>query len=103
MRWLLALLIAQALAHEGEQWIAEKQLTDPVTKAWCCGPQDCKQLPDGAVTEIHGGWRVVLDDEHDAVFVQRNRALPVSPDGHYNICRDGRATVRCFITPPPAS
>jgi len=106
----LLLWMPQARAHEGEQWIAEKSLSDPVSKQFCCGPLDCHQLKDGDVAEVSGGYRVFIDELHDAVFVPYARALPVAPDGHFHACITWRynergaitdeRTLRCFIAPP---
>ena len=101
---LMILLADLAQAHEGEQWINDKQLTDPATGQFCCGPLDCRILPDEAVEIVPGGYQVVIDSGTN--FIPENRALPLAPDGHYHICvaKDDQVEhVRCFITPPQAS
>jgi hypothetical protein len=101
---LLLLLPGLARAHEGEQWINDKQLHDPISREFCCGPQDCRILPDEAVEIVPGGYQVVIDGGTN--FVPENRTLPFSPDGHYHICvvkNDQLEHIRCFITPPSSS
>jgi len=99
------MLIGVAYAHEGEQWIADKQLNDPVSKQFCCGPRDCSRLDDDLVEIVNGGYRVG-NMYGPPEFVPEQRALPFSPDGHYHACFAPDPTknhVRCFIVPPPPS
>jgi hypothetical protein len=99
------LFIVVAHAHGVEQWIADQQLSDPVLRTYCCGPSDCHQLSDGAVTQTEGGYLVPVVQGRE--FVAAKRALPFAPDGHYHACYryyDARHnTVRCLIVPPPSS
>jgi len=98
-------LLTWAWGHEGEQWISDKQLTDPVSRMWCCGPNDCSQLDEDAVEKVPGGYRVG-NMYGPPEFVPEKRALPYSPDGHYHACfapDPAKDHVRCFIVPPPPS
>jgi hypothetical protein len=83
----------------------------------CCGGRHCHAVPDGTVTEVLGGYRVVttLDDPElgltysiDHVYNYTERIL--SPDGHWHICvvpdggwLDGKPTLefRCLFGPIP--
>ena len=104
------LLTAVAYAHDTEQWIADKELHDPVTKYFCCGPLDCSALEDGAVKEVEGGFQVHVKSNArmgDVVdeMIPYQRAMPFSPDGHYHACiswdnETGKPNIRCFIIPP---
>lgn len=61
----------------------------------CCSGQDCEPLPDGAVTQVPGGYHVKykaklgLDVD---VIVPHNKAKP-SQDGRYHGC----ATIDRFM------
>ena len=103
---ILMALTVGAGSHETEQWIADKSLTDPLSKQWCCGPSDCHALDDGEVQEARGGWMIKTPVDKEPEFVPYSRALPVSPDGRYHRCVafiGGKAQSRCFIVPPGAS
>ena len=94
---IVMLLLTFAYGHEGEQWIADKALHDPISGQFCCGPQDCKQLPDNWVEKVPGGYWV------GAEYIPNAKALPFSPDGHYHRCAGPDKRTRCFIVPPPSS
>lgn len=102
---LMLFFLGYAVGHEGEQWVADKQLNDPVSHEYCCGPSDCHTLPDNYVSEVRGGYKVIIDQDHDAIFIPYARALPFAPDGHYHICSavTAREHPRCFIVPSPPS
>ena len=119
MKYLFALLLTFAYAHDSEQWIANKQLHDPVSGTFCCGPSDCRALNDDEVSEVQGGFhvhmRVSKQDETTAIqgkdvideTIPYARTLPFADDGHYHACvrwiNDGTKllpSIRCFITPP---
>jgi hypothetical protein len=120
MRWLwigFFLFAAYAAhAHGTEQWIADKNLHDPVSKMFCCGPHDCMVLADGEVQEVTGGYQInatLWPYAKFAVklseFIPYSHAMPFSPDGRYHICvgeeYDSDPPVykaRCFIVPPGA-
>ena len=98
-------LLTWAYGHEGDQWIADKQLLDPISGMYCCGPHDCSRLADDLVEIVPGGYSVG-NMYGPPEFVPENRALPVSPDGHYHACFNPSPTrdhVRCFIVPPRQS
>ena len=96
-------------AHDAEQWIANKQLTDPVSKQFCCGPIDCNALEEGKVQEVEGGYSVSIDAWYGysgfTEFVPYNRAMPFAPDGRFHACitRDQKSKIRYFIVPPNGS
>jgi hypothetical protein len=107
-RALLVLLLATCMlgsgrAHEGEQWIADGRMLDPVSKQWCCGPSDCHALLDRDVQLTHGGYLVKEQADSEPEYIPEARALPLAPDGRYHRCvqfNDGKAKSRCFIVPP---
>jgi len=110
--FIIAILFSTpAWAHGPEQWIADKQLVDPVSHKFCCGPSDCHALSDGDVQEVVGGYSVKEDDDLAPEFIPYSRALPVAPDGRFHRCGmfakswgyPGQHTTRCFITPPGSS
>ncbi len=117
--YLLLLIASPALAHDAEQWIADKHLRDPVSKGFCCGPQDCRVLEDNEVKEVTGGFAIHIVEMHAADglhmtvgtvddTVPYNRTLPFSPDNRYHACLDwnypnNSAKVRCLIIPPGQS
>jgi hypothetical protein len=111
--WLavaLTLICTAVFGHGSEQWIKDGKLVDPVSKAFCCGPIDCSELPPGSVERVQGGYKVNTGrwTGYDPFFVEWFRALPFSPDGHYHICigHEGEdfvtPKVRCFIAPASA-
>jgi hypothetical protein len=109
--WLtvaLTLICTAVFGHGSEQWINDAGLADPVSKALCCGPIDCSVLAPGSVERVQGGYKVNtgLWKGYDPFFVEWDRALPFSPDGHYHICMSFEEEVipkvRCFIVPPSA-
>jgi len=112
MRVLLALaltLICTAVfSHGSEQWIRDAKLVDPVSKIFCCGPDDCGVLAPGSVERVQGGYKVNTGRwaGYDPFFVKWECALPFSPDGNYHICITSDESlipdVRCFIVPPTA-
>jgi hypothetical protein len=102
--WLLLLHAHHAAAHGLERWIADKQLNDPVTGQFCCGPADCHILEDNEVQDARGGWLIKTPADREPEFVPFDRALPMSQDGRYHRCtryQDGKLQSRCFIIPPP--
>ncbi len=98
--------VVSAYAHGSEQFIADRGMSDPVSKKGCCGPSDCYVLADGTVRLGKGGYWVPVG-AHDPEFVPERRAMPFSPDGHFHVCYDldesGPAAVRCLIVPPSPS
>jgi len=94
---IYTLMLSIAYGHEGEQWIADKALHNPISGVFCCGPQDCKQVPDEWVEKVQGGYWL------GAEFIPNAQALPFSPDGHYHRCAGPDKRTRCFIVPPPSS
>jgi len=104
-------LAALVLAHDAEQWIADKALTDPSSNQFCCGPSDCTVLPDDAVAEVKDGYQVTITPREIGEpalkqFVPYSRALPFAPDARYHACfryQDGKKEIRCFIVPPGQS
>lgn len=61
----------------------------------CCNLLDCRQLADGDVTAVPGGYSV---KSMGGLFVPNSRAQP-SQDDHYHLCYWG-GQVRCFFYPP---
>jgi len=110
--WLavaLTLICTAVFGHGSEQWINNAKLTDPVSKALCCGPIDCSALAPGSVEQVQGEYNLNTGrwTGYDPFFVECDRALSFSPDGNYHICinydDDGfTPKVRCFIVPPSA-
>ena len=88
-RSVLALLPAALLSCSQRSW----------SHSWydrqCCSGRDCEPLPDGAVTQVSGGYHVKykaklgLDVD---VVVPHAKARP-SQDGHYHGC----ATIDRFL------
>jgi len=106
--WLtlaLTLICTAVFGHGSEQWINDEKLVDPVSKAFCCGPSDCSVLAPGSVERVQGGYKVNTGWA-GFFFVESDRALPFSPDGHYHVCINYEhgfiPKVRCFIAPPSA-
>src|SRR5215472_8922332 len=105
--WLavgLTLICTAVFGHGNEQWISDAKLVDPVSKGLCCGPTDCSVLAPGSVEHVQGGYKVNTGrwTGYDPFFVAWDRALPLSPDGHYHVCITSDAessipTIRCFI------
>lgn len=78
-------------ADKGIDWIRKHPKL-----GWCCGPQDCKRLPPGAVKPTPRGWSVVPNGE----IIPYGKTLP-APDTHgpiacYNL---STMTVRCLFMP----
>ena len=108
MRWptWLLLSVSAAYAHGAEQWIADKQLVDPVSKQWCCGESDCKALSNQDVKEVGNGYWIKEEADTKPEFISGDRALPFSPDGRYHRCavyKNGEKQTRCLIVPPRSS
>jgi hypothetical protein len=111
--WLavaLTLICTAVFGHGSEQWINDASLVDPVSKILCCGPTDCSALAPGSVERVQGGYKVNTGrwPGYDPFFVEWDRALPFSPDGHYHICitQDVEMLIpnlRCFIAPPSSA
>ena len=106
---ILMWVAGMAHAHDQEQWIADAQLTDPISHQWCCGPSDCHVLAPGDVREVHGGYMVQdhngneLGIDNSTEFIPEERSLPVSQDGYFHRCirfDNGKKVTRCFIVPP---
>lgn len=99
MKKLLAslLLITPAFAHDN--WISRENLTDPVTKEFCCNADDCAAVEEGGIKESLYGHIVVETGE----FIQNNRIIWRSPGGWIR-CRylgGPKANMtRCLIGPP---
>ncbi len=106
--WLMA--VGNAHAHGVHQWVADKELRDPVSGAMCCGPTDCHVVDGGSVQEVSGGWFIKEDGEEGGETIPYGRGLPFSPDGEFHRCgymHRGLAggyvyQTRCFITPIPS-
>src|SRR6516225_3030187 len=102
----LTLICTAVFSHGSEQWINDAKLVDPVSKAFCCGPTDCSALAPGSVERVQGGYKVNTGrwTGYDPFFVEWDRALPFSPDGHYHICITSDEvhipSLRCLIVPP---
>lgn len=105
----VCLLCGRAQAHGPEQWIADENLHDPASGLFCCGPNDCKPLKRGDVSETMGGWLVKEQGDPVAEFIPYSRGIPKSPDGRYHRCINVasiqgygyKRVTRCFIVPPP--
>ena len=105
----VCLLCGRAQAHGPEQWIADENLHDPASGLFCCGPDDCKSLKRGDVSETMGGWLVKEQGDAVAEFIPYSRGIPKSPDGRYHRCINVasiqgygyKRVTRCFIVPPP--
>jgi hypothetical protein len=99
----LAMLVAAiwaARAHQAPSGWAY----DP----WCCNAKDCAEIPDRAVKEVSGGWRITLQPgDHPQVkdravthFLSAKEARP-SPDGKFHLCLFPDAeTLRCGYAAP---
>ena len=61
---------------------------------WCCGGNDCHEIPCSDVREVKGGYMV-----HELFF---SSASP-SPDGHCHACATGATTHCLFIKFDPVS
>ncbi len=103
----LLLLAALILVHDEEGWIAKKQLKDPVSGSFCCGPVDCRVLDDGDVKEVNGGFAVHMKTQVGTDLnevIPYDRAMPFAPDGRYHACLGwtypNKPKIRCFIIPP---
>lgn len=95
---LAASLAACANASSAHDFWLNKQKVDPVTKNFCCGADDCRQLPKDQVKVEQQGY-LLLDTGEIVGF---SRAQP-SPDGQYWVCRWGRGTAggpetKCFFS-----
>jgi hypothetical protein len=75
---------------------------------WCCNSKDCAEIPDRAVKEVAGGWRITLQPgDHPQVkdravthFLSAKEARP-SPDGKFHLCLFPDAqTLRCGYAAP---
>ncbi len=106
--WFLV-VVGNAHAHGVHQWVANKELRDPTSGAFCCGPLDCHAVDDGAVREVTGGWRVQESLEVGSEVIPYARGLPFSPDGQFHRCglsypigAEGKFEyqTRCWIVPP---
>ena len=105
----VCLLCGRAQAHGPEQWIADENLQDPASGLFCCGPNDCKPLKRGDVSDTMGGWLVKEQGDPVAEFIPYSRGIPKSPDGRYHRCINVasiqgygyKRVTRCFIVPPP--
>lgn len=62
----------------------------------CCSGQDCRELTDGDVLAVDGGWIVL-----GRWYRSRKDARP-SPDSRFHACAVG-ATLRCFFVPQPST
>ncbi len=99
---LAVLSLAPALAHDhGEgAWINQMSLIDPVTREFCCGPQDCAPLPAGGISENAFGFRIAETGEQFA----QGRVIWKAPDGRLWRCRylagPEKGKTRCLIGPP---
>lgn len=102
--WLVAFFSESAAGHEWYTGQRNKQNED------CCGKSDCEEVPDSAVTEVPGGWRVVAalkraGYEIDHVFAYSEK-LP-SPDKHWHVCAHrgtfNSVAFTCFFGPTPST
>ena len=83
MKFLIAFFLVlpfSALAHDDAEWIMKSP-----SFAYCCGPQDCEKLPDGAVVQSQDGFRVILSNRTFVVPYQSPH-LHKSIDGDYWLC-----------------
>lgn len=92
-------LFGKAWAHGEADWIEKGQYKAP-SGSLCCGPRDCVQLPDGAVTLANGTFMFKLDGRLLSTPVRESQ---VSTDDHYWACigigGDDKPRVRCFFRP----
>jgi len=116
IRSLIAVLVLindRAGAHE---WYTSRTNAAGID---CCGGYHCHPVPDSAVTEVLGGYRVVttlrdpelgLTYSIDHVYGYVERML--SPDGHWHMCvvpdggwLHGKPTLefRCLFGPIPTN
>lgn len=80
-------------------WIGNGGYRSPATKEWCCGVDDCVQVPARDV-EFDGrsdSW-IIRGVER----VPAREALP-SEDGRYWRCHRPDGQRRCFFRPPGVS
>lgn len=92
--WVILFLLA--LGWLGKSW-AHQAPSGWEYDPWCCNHQDCRQLPEGDVNEVKGGWYVKSLD----VFIPYTHPqLRVSGDEHFHLCELPKGTVRCFYVPP---
>src|SRR5262249_40138387 len=69
-----------------DQWVAHENLDDPACGLFGCGPNDCKPLKGGDVSETMGGWLVKEQVDPVAEFIPYSRGIPKSHDGRYHRC-----------------
>jgi hypothetical protein len=113
MRLILAacaaalLICAPARAHD---FWDNGEPVDPVTKAKCCGKNDCRSIDPAEAQEADGGWHV--RDAHGVWrFLTFDRVQP-SPDGKFHVCEWGAldayssevstttpGRIKCFFAP----
>lgn len=116
---VLALFIYAALAHDS--WISKGGLSNPFTKKWCCGDNDCGpivfDLIDGVrrpIARLEGyevhGYVLINQDPKKRERIDEivpYREVSPSPDGEYWYCRVMVMKVgperRCFFAPPNGS
>jgi hypothetical protein len=83
--------ISKAYPHDS--WISEGGLKNSMGQ-YCCGPNDCGEMVDGAVTPVPGGYEVngdlIIDEtkQHFYIheFVPNSESQP-SLNGRYVMCR----------------
>ncbi len=87
-----------AFAHGEYSWIMDGGYRSPVSKEWCCGPNDCfKIAPEKVHTNAVG---YVLDELNETVPYSETL---VSQDGRFWRCRRPDGSRRCFFAPPQGS
>jgi len=88
-----------ALAHGDWDWIRQGDFRDSLGKP-CCGPNDCRMVPDSEVEELkNGDFKLRSTGEN----IPRSQTRP-SPDAHYWRCHyyvNGKSftRTRCFWHP----
>lgn len=87
---LVAFADVATMAHE--RWLDGK-MVDPLTKARCCGKNDCHLIPERQAHATKEGYK--LDDTGELIEWQR---VQPSPDGGIWACRWGGET-KCLFAP----
>lgn len=95
MRLLLAvLLIGVGSAAQAHDWY--EGLKNANGELCCSVNRDCRELADGDVKEIAGGYAIISLNA-----TVPYTALQPSPDGKWHACAWG-GKVRCFFGPLPS-
>lgn len=92
--FVLLILFKGARAHDDYDWIRQGEYRGPTNNEWCCGKEDCFEVPATRIEKTPQG--ILLKGNKEVVPYKE---IMPSEDGKYWRCQRPNGSRRCFFAP----